>query len=346
MQIKKKRRLVVSSMKHFLFLLCFSTILYCLYNLNMEVCASQKTAIILSTSKKNMVVGESFILHANIPKRIANNRKIQWKSSRSSVASVSQKGSVKAKKKGTAKITVTIKGTNHKATCIINVTDIFNESKFTADLNGDGKLQNIKIADIRTGSDAYVSLTAYLDENNTETKKYSGYYSSTCVIGDLSGNGADDILLLNYETSSVHGEMEIHILHFKDGKWTEYPDKLIQNPSIAEKQPDYFYGNSMNDTKNAWVGATILKKDGRNYLRCILLDQEDPEFDTVTCIDVSYQQDGWYIENVQIIENYYSEKREKEILAACTADPATGASLYVDPIFANYNSFLPRYSKS
>lgn len=148
-------------------------------------------------------------------------------------------------------------------------------------MDGDGKPESIKVADIRTGSDAYVLLTAYLDGEITATKKYSGYYSSACVIGDLSGNGVDDILLLNYDTSSVHGETEIHALHFADGAWTEYPVKFIQNPSIPEKQPDYLYESPADGRNNAWVGATILQKDGRNYLRCILLDTEDPEFDTV-----------------------------------------------------------------
>lgn len=311
MYAKKKGKLYVTLMIVF-FYLFFILFITCLRN-NINVCAAEKTAIVLSSSTKNMIVGEYYTLAANIPKEIANNRKIQWKSSKSSVASVNQKGTVKAKKKGTAKITITIKGTTHKATCTVNVTNIFSERNFTADLNGDGKSENLKVTDFRNDNNAYVVLTAYID-GKTIFQKYSGYYSSNCVIGDLSGNGTDDVILLNYHTSSMHGETDIHVLHFSDGEWIEYPDKFIQNPSISENQPDCFSESSIDVRENPWIGATILHQYDRNYLRCILLDTEDPKFDTVMCIDASLHQDGWYVEDMQIIENYYSAKREKEIL--------------------------------
>lgn len=305
---KKKRKLFVTLIIVF-FYLFFIIFITCLRNYK-KVCAAEKTAIVLSSSRKNMIVGEYYTLEANIPKEIANNRKIQWKSSKSSVASVNQKGTVKAKKKGTAKITITIKGTTHKATCIVNVSNIFSERKFAADLNGDGKSENLKVTDIRNDKNAYVVLTAYVD-GKTISKKYSGYYSSNCIIGDLSGNGADDVILLNYNTSSMHGETDIHVLYFSDGEWMEYPDKFIQNPSISENQPDCFSACSIDIRKNSWVGATILHQYDRNYLRCILLDTEDPKFDTVMYIDASFHQDGWYVEDIQIIENYYSAKKRK-----------------------------------
>lgn len=302
----KKEKLLVKSI--IIFLCLFFAIFITYLRSYINVRAGEKTAIILSSSRKNMIVGEYDTLEATIPKEIAKNRKIQWKSSKSSVASVNQKGTVKAKKKGTTKITVTIKGTTHKATCTVKVTNIYSERKFTADLNGDGKSENLKVTDIRNDNNAYVLLTAYIDGKSI-SKKYSGYYSSNCVIGDLSGNGADDVILLNYNTVSMHGETDIHVLYFSDGEWIEYPDRFIQNPSILENQPDGFSGRSKDERKNSWVEATILHQYDRNYLRCILLDTEDPKFDTVMCIDASFHQDGWYIENIQIIKNYYSAKR-------------------------------------
>lgn len=301
---KKKEKLIATFMiVFFLFVMIFKI---CLCNY-IKARAAEKTALVLNSSQKNMIVGEYYTLEANISKAVVNNRKIQWRSSNSSVASVNQKGTVRAKKKGTSKITIAIKGTTHKATCTVNVTNIFSEKKFTADLNGDGKSENLKITDIRNDNNAYVVLTAYID-GKTISKKYSGYYSSNCVIGDLSGNGADDVILLNYKTSSMHGETDIHVLYFSDREWMEYPDKFIQNPSIPKNQPDCFYG-SIDKQKNSCVGATIFHKYNRNYLRCILLDIEDPKYDTVICIDSSFQQDGWYVEDIQIIGNYYSAKK-------------------------------------
>lgn len=127
MYTKQKRKPLKASANNFLFILCLTLLWHSFCNIRMEVCAAEKAAIELNVSNKKMIVGERFILKATITNKIAKNHNIQWKSSKNSVASVSQKGSVKAKKKGTAKITATIKGTSHKATCTIHVTDIFNQ---------------------------------------------------------------------------------------------------------------------------------------------------------------------------------------------------------------------------
>ena len=70
-----------------------------------------------------MSVGDSLKLKATVTKKNLKTKKLVWKSNKASIASVTQKGVVKAKKEGTAKITVTIKGTSHKAACSINVQD-------------------------------------------------------------------------------------------------------------------------------------------------------------------------------------------------------------------------------
>lgn len=81
------------------------------------------SVIKLNHTKKTMSVGDSLKLKATVTKKNLKTKKLVWKSNKASIASVTQKGVVKAKKEGTAKITVTIKGTSHKAACSINVQD-------------------------------------------------------------------------------------------------------------------------------------------------------------------------------------------------------------------------------
>ena len=70
----------------------------------------------LSTSAANLAVGRTLQLEVE-----NYNGNIIWKSSKKSVATVTSKGKVKAKKKGTAKITAAING--KKLTCKISVEE-------------------------------------------------------------------------------------------------------------------------------------------------------------------------------------------------------------------------------
>lgn len=75
-------------------------------------------------NKKNasLNVGGSVSLKATVSANKGASKRIYWKSSKTSVATVSQKGVVKAKAAGTATITaLAADGSNKKATCKINV---------------------------------------------------------------------------------------------------------------------------------------------------------------------------------------------------------------------------------
>lgn len=76
--------------------------------------------ITLNETKKNMEVGEKLKLTVDLTDYEQNE--IIWKSSNSKIATVNKNGLVKAKKIGTAKISATIKGTQHKAECKIKIT--------------------------------------------------------------------------------------------------------------------------------------------------------------------------------------------------------------------------------
>lgn len=136
--------------------------------------------------------------------------------------------------------------------------------------------------------------------------------SSYLVSGDLSGNGAADIVLMRI-SFGMHLVGEVSVLHVAEGlepdtfTWQEYPDIFIQNPAIAMEQPASF-----DDIE--CIGATVIEENGRHYLRLIALDMVVFDDDTVQCIDCSLQEGGWYIEDMQTVTGYYSEDKIDELL--------------------------------
>lgn len=77
--------------------------------------------VTLNYTEKTLKVGDEITLKAKVTKKNLKSKKIIWKSSQKAVATVTQKGIVKAKKEGTTKITAMIKGSKHKATCKVTV---------------------------------------------------------------------------------------------------------------------------------------------------------------------------------------------------------------------------------
>ena len=104
----------------------FAITTLCVTSVNLAPISAAQAAspvIKLNYAKKSMNVGDELTLKATITKKTLKSKKLVWKSNKASIASITQKGVIKAKKEGAAKITVTIKGTDHKATCSINVQD-------------------------------------------------------------------------------------------------------------------------------------------------------------------------------------------------------------------------------
>lgn len=86
----------------------------------MTVQAAKKSAqsVTLNHSDYTLKKGKKVKLKATVT---GKKKKLTWSSNKPKVASVNSKGVVKGRKKGTAKITVKIKGTNKKASCKIRV---------------------------------------------------------------------------------------------------------------------------------------------------------------------------------------------------------------------------------
>jgi len=190
---------------------------------------------------------------------------------------------------------------------------INSETEISADLDGDGKDDKVRIenyGDIDDLAKDGTRLIANVNGADVAIKDYETYvYGSTITTGDLSGDGKADVLWDRYIFGSNYGAVTISILHLEDTGWVEYPNNFIYNPNIDLEQPDGFGGQEM------YIGATLFEKDGKTMVRFISLLEDNINGDTMKCTEVSYRKDGWYIEDVRLIDNYYRDGKGDELLA-------------------------------
>lgn len=190
---------------------------------------------------------------------------------------------------------------------------INSETEISADLDGDGKDDKVRIenyGDIDDLAKDGTRLIANVNGADVAIKDYETYvYGSTITTGDLSGDGKADVLWDRYIFGSNYGAVTISILHLEDTGWVEYPNNFIYNPNIDLEQPDGFGGQEM------YIGATLFEKDGKTMVRFISLLEDNINGDTMKCTEVSYRKDGWYIEDVWLIDNYYRDGKGDELLA-------------------------------
>lgn len=189
-------------------------------------------------------------------------------------------------------------------------------TEISVDLDGDGKEDIVRVVDngdIDGLAKDGTRLIANVNGVDTAIKDYEGYvYGSRITTGDLSGDGKADVLLERYIFGSNYGATEIYILHLEDSGWVEYPYSFIHNPNIDSEQPDKF-GDVKIDNKrpiDSYIGATIFEKDGKTMVRFISLQYEVDDESTVKCTEASYREDGWYIEDIRLIDNYYDKREE------------------------------------
>ena len=187
-------------------------------------------------------------------------------------------------------------------------------TEISADLDGDGKEDKVRIEDNGDSDDLAkdgTRLIANVNGVDTAIKDYEGYvYSSRITTGDLSGDGKADVLLKRYTFGSNYGATEIYILHLEDSGWVEYPYNFIHNPNIDLEQPDKFGDVEYWWDIESYIGATLFEKDGKTMVRFISLQYEVDDESTVKCTEASYREDGWYIEDIRLIDNYYDKREE------------------------------------
>lgn len=174
------------------------------------------------------------------------------------------------------------------------------------DLNGDGKEDRVRVIDRRDAG--FTTIIANVNGVDVAIKDYRGYFESTVTTGDLTGNGKADVLLKSATRGTDSGTVNISILHLEDTEWVEYPYNFIHNPDIDLEQPDTF-------DDEVYLGATLFEKDGKTMVRFISFRDNDKSQNTVKCTEASYREDGWYIEDVKMISDFFSGDEYEKLLA-------------------------------
>lgn len=149
-----------------------------------KITVKNPTVRFVSTSK-TIYVGDTDTLKATVT---PSSEKLTWSSSNTKVVTVSSKGKLTAKKKGTATITAKIKDTNIKKTCKVTVKNV-EAKKVTLSLS----TASIRVGERRT-------LTATVSPANTTNKAVIWSSSDTSVAtvstaGKVTGKKAGTVII-------------------------------------------------------------------------------------------------------------------------------------------------------
>lgn len=166
------------------------------------------------------------------------------------------------------------------------------------DVTGDGRTDRIRVFD---NNDALRTSLGLTDASGIEAwfeYEEELWAASELTSGDLSGNGAADIVLMRY-SNGMHGTGFVSVLYVEEESgsllWREYSGVFVQNPAIEWEQPKTFEDLECR-------GASVIEKDGKHYLRLLALDMayfaETGDDIQELYIDCSWQGDGWLIEEM------------------------------------------------
>ena len=182
------------------------------------------------------------------------------------------------------------------------------------DISGDAKTDRVWVVDTVSGDYAFTQVCAALNDGSDFFIDYpDSWASSYLVTGDLNGNGAADVVVLRYDMGSTYGGCAVSVLHMGkndlgEDDFEEYPSVFIQNPEFGAEQP---VGFGEEDWFSC-IGASIIEKNGKTMLRLIAC--VDVMNDIAQCIDCSYQVDGWYIEEIQLVSDYWRSDKQSALL--------------------------------
>ena len=200
-------------------------------------------AVKLSATKKTIYVGESFTLNVS-----GTNKAIKWSSSNKSVASVTQKGKVSAKKSGKSIITAKVSGKSLKCT-------VFVKDKFSAN----AALKNISV-DLRDTGEGVVAILK--NENNTVVN------IDAKMVYYLNGKMIDTASDSNYAfESGSECALFFHAPYDNDFNNVEYDNYKIT--LSVEKGTNLICGQKKIDVKSNFgsdnVSAEITNNSGKDF---------------------------------------------------------------------------------
>lgn len=205
------------------------------------------------------------------------------------------------------------------------------------DVDGDGETDRVFVTDNNLDGWDSVETSVSVNLSNGEGTwiSYPERWQSYLVTGDLTGKGAADIVLVKLAWMSNHGTGNVKVLHVeKDAagkpELVEYPGNFIQNTDLEPEWiggwEDYPYPEDISIFAEGPIaldddcyGAAIIEKDGKTMLRVVRM--ADAQTDSGMCIDCSYTPEGWYIEDIQMIYDYYGGDWGEKLLGAWNLEP-------------------------
>lgn len=139
--------------------------------------------VTLDKTSVSLQEGASTTLNAKLTPKNTTQKTLQWSTSNKTIATVSSKGVVRAVKKGTATITVKVKGTTKKATCKVTV-----KAKPQADINI--KVTNLSFTESKKKlAQGDIYQTKLNIEPSNATHKVVTYTSSNATVATVDANG-------------------------------------------------------------------------------------------------------------------------------------------------------------
>ena len=220
-----------------------------------------------------------------------------------------------------------------------------------ADLDGDGTEDRVLVTDNVSDDYAFTQVLAKFQNGDIALIDYPDYWASYLVTGDLNSDGLPDIVVNRISTGSTYGGGETSVLHVEKNEagepvLVEYPSNFIRNPDLelkwvgwedydGEYIPDDDYSTAQpagfgpENLDFHGMGANIFERDGKVMLRFVAY--VDPLTESVKCIECSYTPEGWYIEDMQMIYDYWGGGWEAKLMgdpylpnAAVEDGPAEG----------------------
>lgn len=187
------------------FALCISTALSCGEPAEAKVGKKVKKVTITSPvlGKVYLKKGQSYKLKVKVTPKKAKNKKLRYQSSNPKVAAISKKGKIKAKKAGTAKITVTVRdGSKKKASLTVKVLKKFkkatgvslNKKKITLYVNGKENEKKVSLLAKVKPAKATIKKVVYCSSNKkivsvSKKGKITAIKEGTAKITAYAGDG-------------------------------------------------------------------------------------------------------------------------------------------------------------
>lgn len=199
----------------------------------------------LSMNSLNLLVGDTFELEANVKPSTAENKNVTWKSSNSAVASVSEDGTVKALKSGSATITVTTEEGEFTANCTVKVE---NPGDFTVYFGGSEAPTQISYI-LGSATRDYLIFSLY-DKVNKKMVTGESVYKDDLKITSSKSTVAQ---------STAYNETERVVKAYYQGTTVltfSYKGKTIKTIQLTVRpKPDY---TIMVGDRNLYENATII----------------------------------------------------------------------------------------